>query len=124
MYKGSVLSTGFEKPPVPPISTEVRCAVRFPLELPVQVELDGETVRAVTCNLSSSGILMTSSVAVPVGTLLHFLLTMPSHVLGCEEDVLVRCTGRVVRCKADSTEFLIAVTLDEYIFQTNGKYDY
>jgi hypothetical protein len=98
--------------------------VRFPLELPVQVELDGKNLKAVTCNLSSSGILMTTSVAVPVGTVMHFVLTMPSHVLGCAEDVLVRCTGRVVRCKAESTSFLTAVTLDEYNFQTNESYEH
>lgn len=121
MYKETVLTSGLANSPIPTPQTEVRCAVRFPLELPVILEQGEEHLEATTRNLSSSGVLMQTPKAMRVGSSVRFSITMPRQVLGSSEDVLVRCTGRVVRCNAETSSYLTAVTLDEYIFQNEEK---
>lgn len=95
---------------------EVRCAVRFPLTLPVMVETSGGDVPALTKNVSSNGVLFALDRDLSVGVDIHFDLRMPRTVLGTPHDVLVHCTGRVVRCSLSQDLHLAAATIDEYRF--------
>ena len=108
--------------PVSPTETgaaprqEVRCAVRFPLNLPVVLSTDQEEFTAATVNVSASGVLFFTDRSVPVQGLIGFSLRMPGQVLGTTRDVLVRCRGRVVRCYASQNGYHTAATIDEYRF--------
>ena len=100
----------------PATGQEVRCAVRFPLTLPVVVSAgDGEHT-ALTRNVSASGVLFEMNTPLPVGEGIHFSLRMPGAVLGTPHDVLVDCHGRVVRCSMGQTQLNVAATIDEYCF--------
>ncbi len=108
--------------PVSPVSTgdvnrqEVRCAVRFPLRLPVVLSTESEEFQAATVNVSASGVLFTTDRKVTAGMLIGFSLRMPGEILGTPRDVLVQCRGRVVRCNASENEYHAAATIDEYRF--------
>jgi hypothetical protein len=95
---------------------EVRCAVRFPLTLPVVVSTGSEEFAALTRNVSASGVCFTTNLRIPVGEMIGFSLRMPGQVLGTPQDVLVHCRGRVVRCFASRDEYHTAATIDEYKF--------
>jgi hypothetical protein len=95
---------------------EVRCAVRFPIRLPVVVSAGNEEKMAVTKNVSASGVLFEMSSPLMVGEGIRFSLRMPGAVLGTPHDVLVDCRGRVVRCSKSQTQSHIAATIDEYQF--------
>lgn len=95
---------------------EVRCAVRFPLTLPVVISAGrGEHV-AQTRNVSASGVLFEMSGPLSVGEEIRFALRMPGSVLGTTHDILVDCQGRVVRCSKSQTQTQVAATIDEYRF--------
>ena len=94
----------------------VRAAVRFPLHLPVELAVDGKTLEARTENVSASGISLVTSAAVKPGKRIRFQLRMPGEVMGAAKDVQIACEGRVVRCKAVESDFLIAATIDAYKF--------
>jgi PilZ domain len=95
---------------------EVRCAVRFPLILPVVVATESGDVSALTRNVSANGVLFELDRDLSVGLDIHFDLRMPRTVLGTPHDVLVHCTGRVVRCSLSQNQHLAAATIDEYQF--------
>jgi len=95
---------------------EVRCAVRFPLSLPVVLSTDEEEFAAATVNVSASGVLFLTDRKVPSGALIGFSLRMPGEILGTPRDVLVHCRGRVVRCYPSQTGYHTAATIDEYRF--------
>jgi PilZ domain len=95
---------------------EVRCAVRFPLTLPVVVATESGEVTALTKNVSANGVLFELDRDLSVGLDIHFDLRMPRTVLGTPHDVLVHCTGRVVRCSISQNLHLAAATIDEYRF--------
>jgi hypothetical protein len=95
---------------------EVRCAVRFPLKLPVVLSLGKEEVAALTRNVSASGVAFEMGSTVSPGLEIHFSLRMPGAVLGTPHDVLVECRGRVVRCSKNQSNYLAAATIDEYQF--------
>jgi len=95
---------------------EVRCAVRFPLSLPVVLSTDVEEFSAVTSNVSASGVLFITDRKVLTGTLIGFSLRMPGEILGTPRDVLVHCRGRVVRCYPSQNGYHTAATIDEYRF--------
>ena len=95
---------------------EVRCAVRFPLALPVMLSTGNGEIAALTRNISASGVLFTLDRALPVGLDIQFSMRMPHAVLGTPHDVLVHCKGRVVRCSSSHKEHLAAATIDEYRF--------
>ena len=95
---------------------EVRCAVRFPLTLPVVLlSLAGEFA-ALTRNVSASGVLLELDRPLAVGLEIRFSLRMPGTVLGTPRDVLVHCLGRVVRCSLSQSNYLAGATIDEYQF--------
>lgn len=96
---------------------EVRCAVRFPLSLPVELSEDQlHESPAVTRNVSANGVLLELSGPLNVGDELDFNLRMPGSVLGTPQDVLVHCRGRVVRCSISQSHYQAAATIDEYHF--------
>jgi hypothetical protein len=95
---------------------EVRCAVRFPLALPVVLSTGNGDVTARSRNVSASGVLFELDRELPAGQGINFSLRMPGPVLGTLHDVLVHCLGRVVRCSLSQTQYLAAATIDEYKF--------
>lgn len=95
---------------------EVRCAVRFPLSLPVVVHAEHREHTAVTRNVSASGVLFEMTAGLNVGQGILFSLRMPGEVLGTPHDVLVDCRGRVVRCSKSQSHTQVAATIDEYRF--------
>ena len=95
---------------------EVRCAVRFPLSLPVVLSTDDAEFPAATVNVSASGVLFVTDRKVSSATLIGFSLRMPGEILGTPRDVLVHCRGRVVRCYPSQTGYHTAATIDEYRF--------
>jgi hypothetical protein len=95
---------------------EVRCAVRFPLSLPVVLSTGKGEVAALSRNVSASGVLFELNQELPPGMDIHFSLRMPGEVLGTLHDVLVHCLGRVVRCSMSQSQYLAAATIDEYQF--------
>jgi hypothetical protein len=95
---------------------EVRCAVRFPLTLPVVLATGEGEVAALSRNVSASGVLFELDQQLPAGADIRFSLRMPGEVLGTLHDVLVHCLGRVVRCSLSQTHYLAAATIDDYKF--------
>jgi hypothetical protein len=95
---------------------EVRCAVRFPLSLPVLLSANHGEFAALTRNVSASGVLFELDRPLQTGLDIGFSLRMPGTVLGTPRDVLVHCRGRVVRCSMSLTQYQAAATIDEYQF--------
>jgi hypothetical protein len=95
---------------------ETRCAVRFPLTLPVMLSSGSEEFAALTRNVSCSGVLFSLDRSLRAGLDIRFSMRMPSDVLGTPRDVLVHCAGRVVRCSLNQSQYLAAATIDEYRF--------
>lgn len=93
---------------------EVRCAVRFPLALPATIESGGEEFAALTRNISASGILFELERSLSAGAEVRYSVRMPAEVLGADHDVLVHCTGRVIRCSLSQNQYLVAATIDDY----------
>ena len=95
---------------------EVRCAVRFPIALPVVLSTDNGEVAARTRNISANGALFELDEHINPGVGIRFSLRMPGSALGTAHDVLVRCNGRVVRCSLSQHLYIAAATIDEYEF--------
>jgi len=95
---------------------EVRCAVRFPLSLQAVLSSDREESKALTRNVSASGVLLEVRNPLEVGQGIDFSIRMPGEVLGAPSDVMVRCHGRVVRCSLSQGQYQAAATIDEYRF--------
>jgi len=95
---------------------EVRCAVRFPLSLPLVLFNENKEFSAVTRNVSASGIYFVIDHQIKPGEIIGFSLRMPGAVLGTQKDVTVQCRGRVVRSSAEESGFHTAATIDEYEF--------
>jgi hypothetical protein len=95
---------------------EVRCAVRFPLSLPVLLSSGKGEHAALTQNVSASGVLFEIDSHLQTGEEIRFSLRMPGAVLGTPHDVLVHCMGRVVRCSMSQTLYQAAATIDDYQF--------
>ncbi len=97
-------------------SQEVRCAVRFPLILPVVVSAGSREHTALTRNVSASGVLFEMQGPMAVGAGINFSMRMPGAILGTSKDVLVHCQGRVVRCSQSHSQTEVAATIDDYQF--------
>ena len=106
--------------PAPPNPRqEVRCAVRFPLALPVVLSIGKSEFTAQTRNVSASGVLFTLDRELKVGLDIRFSMRMPGPVLGAAHDILVHCKGRVVRCSLSQQQYFAASTIDDYQFAEN-----
>jgi hypothetical protein len=116
----NALNSANSTPPASPAPVvarqEVRCAVRFPLALPVVLWTSGGDIAALSRNVSASGVLFELDRSLAAGQDIQFSLRMPGQVLGTLNDVLVHCLGRVVRCSLSQTQYLAAATIDEYQF--------
>jgi hypothetical protein len=102
--------------PEKPQAVEVRCAVRFPLSLPIRVITDKGEYDATTENISASGVLFRSKEDLGVDSKVEFLLKMPASVIGSENDITLRCFGRVVRSYEGLQDFHAAAVIDDYLF--------
>ena len=110
-------SPGFPDGPVTKAGhQEVRCAVRFPVSLPVVLSTGDNDAEGETRNVSASGVLFSLDKALRVGLDVRFSMRMPRETLGSPQDVVVHCKGRVVRCSSSHNEHLAAATIDEYRF--------
>lgn len=90
--------------------------MRFPLALPVLLEAGSGEFPALTRNISASGVLFELERRLEKGAEIRYSLRMPGSVLGTAQDVLVHCSGRVVRCSLSQKQYLAAATIDEYQF--------
>lgn len=94
--------------------TEVRCAVRFPVQLSADLETANGIIPALTHNVSANGVLLSSAVVFDVNSEISFSMRMPSAILGTPKDVIIHCRGRVVRSYPAAEGFFTAATIDEY----------
>jgi hypothetical protein len=95
---------------------EVRCAVRFPLSLHGVVSAGRAESEVLTRNVSASGVLFETHDPLKVGQGIDISIRMPGSFLGAPSDVLVRCSGRVVRCSLSQGQYQAAATIDDYSF--------
>lgn len=109
--KESIL--GFVKTETTP---DLRCAVRFPLRLPVAMNEAEGTTLAETQDISAGGVLIHCGVDYPIGSTIQFSICMPAERLGAEKDVQVECVGRVVRCAPAGDRIAVGAIIDEYRF--------
>src|ERR1700676_1066092 len=93
--------------------TEQRKNKRFELRLPLEIVGANPHVNGETRNVSSAGVLFTSTTPVPVGEPIEYLITFPKTP-GVRTEVRLRCVGKVVREDMDMSEF--AATLERYEF--------
>ena len=97
---------------------QTRSSVRFPLKLPLTVRTnDAREHFAETADISSGGVLFHTKASLDVGTVIRFRIVLPAIVLGTETDVLVNCTGRVVRSLDEKGKKAVAAMIDEYCFE-------
>ena len=96
---------------------ELRNSLRFPLHLPVTLRTPLREYTAETLDISAGGILFRSESSIQVGSTVEFTIRMPGEVLGAEQDVLVKCSGRIVRSDQQPSGQSVAVAIDEYQFE-------
>ena len=96
------------------ITTDLRCAVRFPLHLPVALHCQNKVDEGVTQDISAGGVLIHCGEDYPVGSTIQFSICMPAQAMGAEQDVRVECTGRVVRCSRAGDRVAVGAIIDEY----------
>ncbi|HVH88171.1 MAG TPA: PilZ domain-containing protein [Terriglobales bacterium] len=95
---------------------ELRSSVRFPLKLPVELRAEPSGVTGQTEDISAGGVLFYMDAALEIGSIIDFAISMPASVLGTATDVIVKCTGRVVRCSKHGDRTAVAAVIDEYHF--------
>ena len=96
----------------------LRTSVRFPLKLPITIRTaDMREHFAETADISAGGVLFHTKAALEVGTTVRFRIVLPAAVLGTDTDVLVNCTGRVVRAIDEKGKKAVAAVIDEYGFE-------
>lgn len=93
---------------------DMRCAVRFPLQLPLAVHLDSGEHHTETSDISACGVLFHVETGVEVGRRIEFTISMPAKFIGARKDVLVNCVGRVVRCSPVGSRCAVGAVIDEY----------
>lgn len=95
----------------------VRTAVRFPMNLPLQIHTPEGELQASTENISANGLLFVCDVLPEINSRIEFTIAMPSAVMGSETDVTIHCIGRVVRHSVDNGEKKAAAVIDEYFLK-------
>jgi hypothetical protein len=105
-------------PSTPPLDKdEVRASVRFPIQLPVTISVEGSpSFQGETENISSSGILLRTDREIARNAQISFAISMPAHTLGTPTDVVVKGVGRVVRCFEHHSRTSVGAVIDEYSF--------
>lgn len=81
--------------------SEVRTGKRFPLQLPITIELpkSAKRLKGTTSNVSAAGVYIRSDGQFEVGSRVEFDITLPAEVIGTQRNVEIRCRGRVVRAE-------------------------
>lgn len=95
----------------------VRTSVRFPMRLAVVLATEDGSLEAETVDVSANGLLFTAERLPPVGSKVVFTMTMPSAVMGSEHDVMIHCTGRIVRHQLGENVKRAAAVIDEYFLK-------
>lgn len=95
----------------------VRSSVRFPIKVPLTIQTDVGTFKAMTENVSANGLLFVCDYLPQVNSEIEFTMTMPAAIMGLETDVLIHCVGRIVRHEQNDTEKKAAVVIDEYFLK-------
>jgi hypothetical protein len=90
---------------------DLRCAVRFPLRLPISLRSDPT---AETHDISAGGLMFYGGVDYPIGSTIEFTICMPAKSVGADKDVHVECVGRVVRCAPSNGRVAVGAIIDEY----------
>jgi len=94
---------------------ERRRAARFDLQFPVETtRVGGEpvSVKGVTENVSSRGVLFTSPAPIPVGKAIEFVIEMPD---GIGTGLVLRCAGNIVRTEMRGVEAAaVAATIERH----------
>lgn len=98
-------------------NSPVRASVRFPIHLEIILSTPEREYKAVTEDVSSNGVLFSGDDLPPVGTIVQFHLKMPAEEMGGPADVLLHCTGRIVRHKQTEGKNLAAAVIDEYLLK-------
>jgi len=76
---------------------------------------------AMTRDISAGGVLMDCDARQEVGSIIEFTICMPAQIIGAPKDVLVNCTGRVVRCSsAGDDRCSIAAIIEDYSISRNS----
>jgi hypothetical protein len=97
---------------------QTRSSVRFPLKLPLTVRTnDAREHFAETADISAGGVLFHTNACLDVGTIIRFRIVLPAIVLGTDTDVMVNCSGRVVRSLDEKGKKAVAAMIDEYYFE-------
>lgn len=97
---------------------DLRSSVRFPLKLPITIRTDdARDYFAETADISAGGVLFHMNAELAIDTVIRFRIVLPAAVLGADTDVLVNCTGRVVRCRDEKGKKAVAAVIDEYNFE-------
>ncbi len=106
-----------EQSPAATETTDVRCAVRFPVHLPIQVVTPAGEYEARTENVSASGVLFVAEKSLELNSTIELFLRMPAGSIGGTEDVVVQCIGKVTRCSADDAGGIqVAALIEDYRF--------
>jgi hypothetical protein len=91
-----------------------RTAVRFPLHLDVAISWEKGNFHAITEDVSANGILFEAENGPPVGSYIEFKLAMPAEIMGAPDDVMLHCSGRIVRHQITAGRTFVAAVIDEY----------
>jgi len=93
----------------------VRNSVRFPLHLEVVLSTPEREYVATTADVSANGVLLVGTDLPPADTSVTFRVTMPAQELGGQGNVVLHCTGRIVRrTEQEGGQFTAAAVIDEY----------
>ena len=105
--------------------SEVRTGQRFPMALAVKINSgkSGRKGSATTDNLSAAGVFITTNLPFRKGTKVNFQITLPSTIIGSNNDVNVKCAGRVVRIDSPKKgkKRGVACVIDQYQFVPQRK---
>ena len=74
-------------------------------------------MEATTENVSANGLLFTGPELPAVNTRVSFTLSMPAALMGTEADVMVYCSGRIVRHQQSGADKMAAAVIDEYLLK-------
>lgn len=94
-----------------------RTSLRFPIQLPIHLIVDGMDMKAEAENFSSSGALLRVVSPMQTGTTIHFLLEVPAGLSGSDSTAAVDGEGVVVRAYQENGQNYAAIVINEYRFQ-------
>jgi hypothetical protein len=98
--------------------SDARTGQRFSMQLPTRIHLPGSADEyvGVTDNLSAAGVYITAAAQFNVGSTLELDVMLPQDIIGSDQAVRLRCTGRVVRTEQSGGGIGVACVIDTYEF--------